>query len=154
MQMDPRSNYHSFCQNYAQLQCALYSYSKCLCSVMRWCVQEYTTLCNSLSDSTEMAQIELQTTQHREEASSSVATQNTFSLCGSDAKWLLTLKAILMMFPVLNCFQNKYWSIILWLLANVTEHLIALLLGGLYLYHLAVEIWFDIVQSEFIEIGC
>lgn len=113
--------------------------------------QHYVTV---LSESTEMAQIALQTTQHGEEASSSVATQNTFSLCGSDAKWLLTLKENLMMLPVLNCFQNKYWSINLWLLANVTEHLIALPLGGLYLYLLAVEIWFDIVQSEFIEIGC
>lgn len=113
--------------------------------------QHYVTV---LSESTEMAQIALQTTQHGEEASSSVATQNTFSLCGSDAKWLLTSKENLMMLPVLNCFQNKYWSINLWLLANVTEHLIALPLGGLYLYLLAVEIWFDIVQSEFIEIGC
>lgn len=55
-----------------------------------------------------MAQIELQTAQHGEEASSSVATRSTFSLCGSDAKWLLALKENLMMLSAPNCSQNKY----------------------------------------------
>lgn len=78
---------------------------KCPCSVMRCCLQEYTTLHNSLSVSSEMAQIMLQSRLHTEETSS-VATHSRFSLSDSYAKWLFTLKESMMILSVAESFSK------------------------------------------------
>lgn len=80
-------------------------------------MQEYTTLYNSLSESTEMAQIMLQTTLHREETSS-VATENRFSLCDRYATWFFTLKESMMILSFAESFSKPILKH-----KSVTEHL-------------------------------
>lgn len=56
-----------------------------------------------LSESTEMAQIMLQTRLHTEEY---VAAQNRFNLCDNHAKWLFTLKESMMILSVAESFSK------------------------------------------------